>query len=455
MNIAPVSPSRVPLPAIDRTHAPDLRSWVVSANPVAGKSPSDFPIQNLPHAVFRRSRSQEDWRGGVAIGDQVLDLSAVLAAGLLPAAVVSAARLAAAATLNDFMAEPAAQRRSLRGALSDLLAEGAVDRQRTEGCLVPQADIEYTLPVRIENFSDFYSSLHHATNVGALFRPDNPILPNYRWLPVGYTGRVSSIRVSGVDVVRPRGQLKSPDASDPVYAPCQRLDYEVELGLFIGAGNALGTTIDIRDADDHVFGVCLLNDWSARDIQSWEYQPLGPMLSKSFMTSLSPWVVTLDALEPYRTGFARPAGDPAPLPHLWCESLAERGSIDIRLQMYLQTARMRAAGEEAHLVSDSRFTDAYWSMAQLVAHQTSNGTNLCPGDLMGSGTLSGPEVISRACLLEMTQGGRNPITLPNGEKRTFLEDGDTVVMRGYCQKEGGVRIGFGECRSTVLPAVQR
>lgn len=439
---------------LDKTHSPDLRSWVKSANPMADVAPSDFPIQNLPHGVFRRAGVKDVWRGGVAIGDQVLDLAAVLAAGLLPATVEDAARKAAAATLNDLMALPAPQRRALRVALSDLLAEGAAKQERTARCLVPLADIEHALPARIENFSDFYSSIHHATNVGAMFRPDNPILPNYRWLPVGYTGRVSSIRVSGVDVVRPKGQVMAPDALVPSYEPCKRLDYEVELGILIGAGNALGTPIDIRDVDEHVFGVCLLNDWSARDIQAWEYQPLGPMLSKSFLTSLSPWVVTLDALEPYRTGFARPEGDPAPLPHLWCEALSERGSIDIRLQMYLQTSCMRDAGEAPHLVSDSRFTDAYWAMAQLVAHQTSNGANLCPGDLLGSGTLSGPAPLSRACLLEMTQGGKSPITLPNGEQRGFLADGDTVVMRGYCQKEGAVRIGFGECRTTVLPVAQ-
>jgi fumarylacetoacetase len=439
---------------LNKTHDAHLRSWVESANPVTGVITSDFPIQNLPHGVFRRAGTQEDWRGGVAIGDYVLDLAAVLTAGLLPAMVEDAARKAAASTLNDLMALPASQRRALRAALSDLLAEGAVQREHTARFLLPLTDVEHALPARIENFSDYYSSLHHATNVGALFRPDNPVLPNYRWLPVGYTGRVSSIRVSGVDVTRPKGQVKAPDAPTPSYEPCKRLDYEVELGMLIGTGNALGTTIDIREADEHVFGVCLLNDWSARDIQSWEYQPLGPMLSKSFMTSISPWVVTLDALEPYRTGFARPTGDPAPLPHLWCENMSERGSIDIRLQMYLQTSRMREAGEAPHLISDSRFTDAYWAMAQLVAHQTSNGSNLCPGDLMGSGTLSGPDPFSRACLLEMTQGGKSPITLPNGEQRSFLADGDTVVMRGYCQKEGGVRIGFGECRTTVLPAMQ-
>ncbi len=411
---------------IDITHDPRLRSWVAAAN--AG---SDFPIQNLPHGVFRRAGSDESWRGGVAIGDQVLDLQAVLAAGLMPETTDEAVRKAAAPALNDYMEAPSSQRRALRSALSALLAEGAQRQHDTQLCLVPMAECEMSLPARIENFSDFYSSIYHATNVGALFRPDNPILPNYRWLPVGYTGRTSSIRPSGVNLRRPRGQIKPPDASQPVFAPSRRMDYEVELGLFIGQGNELGTSIACGAVDNHLFGVCLLNDWSARDIQSWEYQPLGPMLSKSFMTSLAPWIVTMEALEPFRTGFARAAGEPAPLPHLWSDDLSSRGSIDIHLQMSIETARMREACEKPHQISESRFTDAYWSMAQLVAHQTSNGCNLQPGDLLGSGTLSGADAFSR----------------------TFLEDGDTVIMRGYCEREGAARIGFGECRTTLLPAI--
>lgn len=435
---------------LDTTHDARLRSWVDAAN-----GPGDFPIQNLPHGVFRRAGSAEAWRGGVAIGDQVLDLRALLAAGLVPEASAATAAKAAAGTLNEFMASPVAQRRALRAVLSGLLAAGAPAQVRTAACLVPMAQAEMALPARIDNFSDFYSSLHHATNVGALFRPDNPVLPNYRWLPVGYTGRTSSIRVSGVDLRRPKGQIKPPDAAEPVYAASRRMDYEVELGLLVGRGNELGVPIACADADQHLFGVCLLNDWSARDIQSWEYQPLGPMLSKSFMTSVAPWVVTMEALEPFRVGFSRPAGDPAPLPHLWSEDLGVRGSVDIRLQMFIETERMRAMGLGPHQVSDSRFTDAYWSMAQLLAHQTSNGCNLQPGDLLGSGTLSGPDPFSRACLLEMTRGGAEPLTLPSGEQRTFLADGDTVIMRGYCERPGTVRIGFGECRTTLLPAADR
>lgn len=433
---------------LNATHDPKLRSWVVSAN-AAG---NDFPIQNLPHGVFRRKHSHEDFRGGVAIGDQIVDIQALLQRGVLPESVRQAASLAAKASLNDFMALPKAQRSALRSALSQLLAEGSPKEDSVRPCLVPQGESEHGLPCRIENFSDFYSSLSHATNVGALFRPDNPVLPNYRWLPVGYHGRTSSIRVSGVDVIRPVGQLKDPLKDQPDFAPCRRLDYEVELGFLVGQGNELGTAIDMAEAEDHLFGICLLNDWSARDIQSWEYQPLGPFLAKSFFTSLSPWVVTLEALEPYRTGFQRPVGEPAPLPHLWDACLPDRGSIDIRIRMSLQTARMREAGEQPVVISTSNFTDAYWAMSQLVAHQTSNGTNLCPGDLLGSGTLSGPDPSSRACLLELTTGGKNPIELPNGEQRSFLEDGDTVIMTAFCEQDGFAHIGFGECRATVKPA---
>lgn len=436
---------------LNATHHPLLKSWVESAN-VDG---CDFPIQNLPHGVFRRAGGTEDFRGGIAIGDQILDVSAVLSRNLLPVTVQEVAQAAARAPLNDLMAQPAERRSALRAAISDLLAEGEERREEVSSyCLVPQSEAEYALPARIENFSDFYSSLNHATNVGALFRPDNPILPNYRWLPVGYHGRTSSIRVSGENFKRPVGQLKDPGRAIPDYGPCQRLDYEAELGMLVSQGNELGSAIDIRDAEAHLFGICLLNDWSARDIQSWEYQPLGPFLAKSFFTSLSPWVVTMEALEPYRAGWARPEGDPAPLPHLWSTELAVRGSIDIRIQMFLQTARMRAAGEAEFLLSTSRFTDAYWTMSQLITHQTSNGTNLCPGDLLGSGTLSGAERSSQACLLELTEGGKRPLSLPNGEKRTFLEDGDTVTMRAYCEGPEGTRLGFGECKTTVLPARQ-
>ncbi|SDR44688.1 fumarylacetoacetase [Paraburkholderia tuberum] len=432
----------------NHTHDVSRKSWVRSANDGA----TDFPIQNLPHGVFRRASGNENFRGGIAIGDQILDVGAALARNLFPAEAREAAQAAARAPLNDYMALPPDKRSAVRSAVSFLLSEDCPQRKEVSECLVPQADAEYALPARIENFSDFYSSLSHATNVGRLFRPDNPILPNYRWLPVGYHGRASSIRVSGQDFRRPIGQLKDPNSAEPEFAPCRRLDYEAELGVLIGQGNELGTAIDIQNADSHVFGICLLNDWSARDIQSWEYQPLGPFLAKSFFTSLSPWIVTLEALEPYRTGFSRPEGDPAPMPHFWSPELATRGSIDIRVETLLQSAQMRTNGATPASLSVSRYPDAYWAMSQLIAHQTSNGTNLCPGDLLGSGTLSGPDPASRACLLELTEGGKHPFTLPSGESRTFLEDGDTVIMRAWCERDGYRRIGFGECRATVLPA---
>jgi fumarylacetoacetase len=415
---------------------------------------TDFPIQNLPHGVFRRASANEAFRGGIAIGDQILDVGAALARNLFPAETRDAAQAAARAPLNDFMALSADRRKALRAAVSLLLSENCPQREAASECLDPQAEAEYALPARIENFSDFYSSLSHATNVGRLFRPDNPILPNYRWLPVGYHGRTSSIRVSGHDFRRPRGQLKDPNQSEPEFGPCRRLDYEAELGMLIGPGNELGTAIDIQDADSHVFGFCLLNDWSARDIQSWEYQPLGPFLAKSFFTSVSSWIVTLNALEPYRSGFSRPEGDPAPMPHLWSPELVTRGSIDIQVETLLQSERMRANGDAPARLSVSRYPDAYWAMSQLIAHQTSNGTNLCPGDLLGSGTLSGPDPASRACLLELTEGGKHPFTLPGGETRTFLQDGDTVIMRAWCERSGYRRIGFGECRTTVRPVRQ-
>lgn len=433
---------------LDETHDPKLCSWVESAQSKA----TDFPIQNLPHGVFRRAGSSETWRGGIAIGDQVLDLQFTLAKGLFDDSVRVEAEAAARAPLNDYMGMPRGRRQALRRALSALLSEGNPRSKVTADCLIAQRDVEYALPARVENFSDFYSSLSHATNVGRLFRPDNPILPNYKWLPVGYHGRTSSLRVSGIDFHRPWGQVKLPDQEAPAFAPCRRLDYEVELGLLVGPGNELGSPIGISRVDDHLFGMCLLNDWSARDIQSWEYQPLGPFLAKSFFTSLAPWVVTMDALEPFRSPFSRPSEDPQLLPHLWCTEMATRGHFDIKVEMSIQSAAMRQADLSPMVLSTSKYTDAYWAPAHLLAHQTSNGTNLCPGDLLGSGTLSGPEPSSRACMLELSEGGKVPLRLPTGETRTFLEDGDMVRMRGHCAKEGYTRIGFGECRTTVLPA---
>ena len=432
--------------ALNETHDTGLQSWVASAN--TGKS--DFPIQNLPFAVFRRTGSNEAFRGGVAIGDQVLDMAAVRDAKALPADVQAQVDAAAQGKLNALMGMNPAQWSALRLALSRALRVGAKEEAALQSCLVPQSDVEYAVPVQVGDYTDFYTSVYHATNVGKLFRPTNPLMENYKWVPIGYHGRASSIRISGVDFKRPKGQLKAPDA-DPALLPCNRLDYELEMGIYAGAGNQWGDAIGIDDAENHIFGLCLLNDWSARDVQAWEYQPLGPFLSKNFATSISPWVVTLEALAPYRTAFTRPAEDPQPLPYLSSDANWQSGALDVQLTVAIQTAQMRAAGQDAAQITQTSYRHAYWTMAQLVAHHTGNGCDLQPGDLMGTGTLSGPTATEAGALLEITEGGKNPLTLPNGETRTFLQDGDAVVFTGWCEKPGAARIGFGDCRATVLP----
>ena len=435
---------------LNPTHDPAARSWLASANQRGG----DFPIQNLPFAVFRVRGTAEPFRGGVAIGDQVIDLARLSQAGCLKGLALDAAKAGAQTTLNALMAMGPAAWSALRHGLFGLLQAdaGASVQQAVQACLVPQSQVEYTVPAQIGDYTDFYTSVHHATNIGKQFRPDNPLLPNYKWVPIGYHGRASSIGISGQSFARPKGQLKAPDAEVPVLAPSKRLDIELELGIFIGQGNAQGEPIEIGDAENHVFGICLLNDWSARDIQGWEYQPLGPFLSKNFASTISPWIVTLEALAPYRVPFVRAGGDPQPLPYL--DSAANRagGSLDIQLQVGLQTRRMREAGQPDAQICRTSYRHAYWTVAQMVAHHTVNGCNLQPGDLFGSGTLSGPTLDQAAALIELTQGGKNPIALPNGENRTFLEDGDAVVLRGWCEKPDAARIGFGECRGTVLPA---
>ena len=433
--------------ALNETHDAGLQSWVASAN--TGKS--DFPIQNLPFAVFRRKAGDEAFRGGVAIGDQVLDMAAVRDAKALPAEVQAQVEAAAHGQLNALMGMNPAQWSALRLALSRALRVGAKEEAALKTCLVPQSDVEYTVPAQVGDYTDFYTSVYHATNVGKLFRPTNPLMENYKWVPIGYHGRASSIRISGVDFKRPKGQLKAPDA-DPVLKPCNRLDYELEMGIYAGAGNQWGEAIGIDDAENHIFGLCLLNDWSARDVQAWEYQPLGPFLSKNFATSISPWVVTLEALAPYRTAFTRPAEDPQPLPYLSSDANWQSGALDVQLTVAIQTAQMRAAGQDAAQITQTSYRHAYWTMSQLLAHHTVNGCDLQPGDLMGTGTLSGPSATEAGALLEITEGGKNPLTLPNGETRTFLQDGDAVVFTGWCEKPGAARIGFGECRATVLPA---
>lgn len=434
---------------LNETHDPTLRSWLASAN----QQGTDFPIQNLPFAVFRHQGSDESFRGSVAIGDYVLDLAAVSDKGLLSSDAASAAKAASASTLNAFMAMGPVAWSALRLALSRALREGASQQDALQACLVPMADVEYALPAHIGDYTDFYTSIHHATNVGKLFRPDNPLLPNYKWIPIGYHGRASSIVVSGQSFRRPQGQLMPPGAEQPVLGPSRRLDMELELGIFIGHGNAMGEAIAITEAEQHVFGICLLNDWSARDIQGWEYQPLGPFLAKNFATTISPWIVTLEALAPYRIAFSRPEGDPQPLPYLDSAHNRSAGAIDIRLDVTLQTSAMRDAGQIGHKLCETSYRHAYWTLAQLVAHHTVNGCNLKPGDLFGSGTLSGPTPDQAGALIELTNGGKQPIALPNGQQRTFLEDGDAVTFRGWCEAPGAVRIGLGECRGMVLPTV--
>jgi fumarylacetoacetase len=435
--------------AINETHDPALRSWVASAN-VEG---CDFPIQNLPFAVFRTKGSVKPMRGGVAIGDRIVDLGVAASQGIFDGTSVQAARAAAGDTLNAFMALGPTAWSALRLELSRALRQGSSLRSSLAACLVAQDDVEYGMPARIGDYTDFYTSVHHATNIGKLFRPDEPLLPNYKWVPIGYHGRSSSVGLSGQGVVRPSGQTMPPGASAPSFGPCKRLDYELELGVFVGRGNAQGSPIAIDDAESHVFGLCLLNDWSARDIQAWEYQPLGPFLSKNFSTTISPWIVTLEALAPYRLPFTRPEGDPLPLPYLSSERNAKQGALDIRVEARLQTQAMRERGErDGARLSLSSYRHAYWTVAQLLAHHTVGGCNLQPGDLLGTGTLSGPTAEEAGALIEITAAGKKPLTLPGGETRTFLEDGDAVILRAWCEGAGATRIGFGECRGVVLPS---
>jgi fumarylacetoacetase len=434
------------MPAVDATHDPALTSWVATANRDGG----DFPVQNLPFAVFRRAASGEALRGGVAIGDEILDLGALAATGLLEGVAAEALAAAAQPTLNALMGAGAQAATALRGALSQALRTASPHTARLRALLVPQSAAEYALAAEVGDYTDFYASIHHATAVGRLFRPDNPLLPNYKWVPIAYHGRASSLRVSGFDFVRPRGQLLPAGAAVPELAATRRLDYELEVGIFIGRGNALGASVPLASAESHVFGLCLLNDWSARDVQSWEYQPLGPFLAKNFATSVSPWVVTLEALAPFRAAWTRPADEPPPLAYLDGAEQRAAGAFDLELEVWLETARMRAAGGAPQRLSHANFRDSWWTVAQMVAHHTVNGCNLQPGDLLGSGTQSGPKAEEAGSLLELSAGGQRPITLANGEQRTFLEDGDRVTFRAWCERKGFRRIGFGELTGTVL-----
>ena len=434
--------------ALDPTHAAQLRSWVESAN-LPG---CDFPIQNLPFAVFRRAGSRENFRCGVAIGDRVLDLGALDM--LTPFEGLGAEALAACAepALNRLMALGGEARVALRRGLSECLRAGAPRAAEIGTALIAQSEVEFTLPARVGNYSDFYTSIHHATAVGRLFRPDQPLLPNYKWVPIAYHGRASSLGVSGQEVRRPRGQVMPRGAERPQLAASARLDFELEVGVLIGSGNRLGSPIPIAQAEAHVFGLCLLNDWSARDLQAWEYQPLGPFLAKSFATTISPWIVTLEALAPYRLPWSRADGDPQPLPYLDCAPLRAAGALDMHLEVALETAAIRAAGAAPQSLARTNFRHCYWSVAQMVAHHSVNGCNLEPGDLLGSGTQSGPTPDQAGSLLELTEGGKRPIPLASGEMRTFLEDGDRVLLTGWCERPGCARIGFGQASGVILPA---
>ncbi|WKL58323.1 fumarylacetoacetase [Asticcacaulis sp. ZE23SCel15] len=427
---------------IDQTHDPKRQSWVDSAG-----GHSDFPIQNLPLGVF--SVGGEAPRIGTAIGDYVLDLKAIF--GLLPAEVASALSQSA---LNDLFALPATARKALRQRLSDLLSD-ARHRAEVELHLYPAADCRMHLPARIGDYTDFYVGIHHAMAVGKLFRPDNPLLPNYKHVPIGYHGRASSIRESGVPVVRPNGQTKAPDADAPSFGPSQRLDYELELGIFIAGGNALGLPIDIKDAPDHIAGLCLLNDWSARDLQAWEYQPLGPFLAKNFQSTISPWVITAEALAPFRSlQPPRPDGDPEPLPYLNDADDQASGAFTIALEVQILTEQMRVQNQAPEILSQSSTQAAmYWTIAQLITHHSVNGCNLMAGDLLGTGTLSGPEKAQAGSLLELSDGGKSPVTLDNGETRRFLADGDEVILTARAEAEGFISVGFGQCRAHIQPAI--
>jgi fumarylacetoacetase len=433
---------------MNETHEPLLRSWVDSANTPG----HDFPIQNLPFGVFRRAGSALPFRGGVAIGDWIVDLAAACDRGAFEALADQAARLGARPLLNDLMAAGNPMSSALRLALSRALRQGSPQRSALEPALLPQTEAEHALPARIGDYTDFYTSIYHATAVGKLLRPDQPLLPNYRWLPVGYHGRCSSIALSGQQFYRPLGQRLAAQTQQPTLERSERLDYELELGVFVGAGNLLGTRIGIDRAESHVFGLCLLNDWSARDLQAWEYQPLGPFLGKNFATTISPWIITLEALEPYRVPWSREANEPQPLPYLDSALMRGAGAIDIQLEAWIETASMRAAGQAATRLSHTSFRHAYWNIAQMVAHHTINGCNLQAGDLLGTGTQSGPSPQEAGSLLEFSRGGRQPLQLPNGEQRSFLEDGDAIILRGYCERAGAARIGLGEVRGRVLPA---
>ncbi|MCC6329095.1 MAG: fumarylacetoacetase [Acidobacteria bacterium] len=442
---------------INETHDPNLRSWVESAN----DPNTDFPIQNLPFCMFFRNNVERPRESiGAVIGDSLIDVEQIIKLGLLDEFFPGADRVSYEpylhfASLNYLAGMLCANRIKLRDGLIYLLREGADNEIITavRPNLIPLADVTFKLPTLIGDYTDFYCSIYHATNVGSMFRPDNPLMPNYKYVPIGYHGRASSIVISGTDIKRPYGQNRSDAEKPPVFIPAKNLDYEMELGFFVGQGNELGTPIPIGEAEEHIFGVCLVNDWSARDIQAWEYQPLGPFLAKNFATTISPYVVTMEALAPFRTpAFERDPDDPQPLDYLNDPQNQKFGGLDINLEVYIQTEKMRNEKIEPHRLSRSNTKDLYWTIGQMLTHHASNGCNLQTGDLMATGTVSGKEKDERGCLLERTWRGTEPIDLPSGEQRRFLEDGDEIIMKGFCEREGFRRIGLGECRGRIIPA---
>ncbi len=437
---------------LDHTHDPAARSWLESANGHA-----DFPIQNLPLGVFSSLAHHDRRRGGVAIGDQVLDLAALHQKNVLSGVAQAACELASQSTLNALMQASPTIWRALRHGLFALLADSAPaqTQEQVRQCLLPAASVQLHLPVHVANYTDFYTSIHHARNVGRVVRPDDPLSPNFVWLPIAYHGRASSVVISGTPFRRPMGQAKAPQAASPSYGPCARLDFELEMGILIGQGNALGEPVSLADAESRIFGMCLLNDWSARDHQFWEMNPLGPFLGKNFCTSISPWVVTMEALAPFRVPAAeRPAPEPQPLPYLDSPDNRSRGGIDVQLSVGIESEQHRASKLPPSVVSRTSFRHQYWTPAQMVTQHTVGGCNLLPGDLLGTGTISGPTPDQAGAIVELSRGGTVDVALSQtGEVRRFLADGDCVVLSGWCERDGAARIGFGECRGTVLPAL--
>lgn len=437
---------------LNHTHDPHARSWLASAN----EPGTDFPIQNLPFGVFRRRGSHEAFRGGVAIGDQIVDLAAAASATLFEGLPQVAAQAGAAPALNELLAMGPVAWRALRHALFAALRHDADAKAvgTLHACLVPQAEAEHAVPTRVANYTDFYTSIHHARNVGRVIRPDDPLTPNFQWLPIAYHGRASSVVISGTPFHRPMGQAMPPGAKAPVYGPCARLDFELEMGFYVGPGNAMGEPIPLAKAEDHIFGMCLLNDWSARDHQFWEMAPLGPFLGKNFCTSVSPWIVTMEALAPYRVPFAHPADEPQPLAYLDAPGNRDHGGVDVQLEVLLESAQHRARGVAPDRLSATSFRHQYWTIAQMVTQHTVGGCNLQSGDLLGTGTISGPTAPEAGAIVELSRGGTVAIDLPGtGEQRRFLEDGDNVILRGWCEKPGAARIGFGRCEGAILPAI--